>query len=425
MLFDYLEAPAKINLQLSILNKREDNYHDLLTLMEKIDLHDSLYIRVLDKREFINYKKLERDKYTALNQLEDRRIAYSPTEITNRIKEVFSELNLNCEPGLLLKLHYSEIGAKYKYPDNDVVYEDLNLTPIVSENLVNDEMSKDDRLINVNIKIISWVTKLEARQNILLKVISKYFSKMPSRIWKKYNIAQIDIYLLKKIPFMSGLGGGSSDAASLLKYLDKTYPYLNREDLMSMARSIGADVPFFIHKGTGICRGIGDDISKFPSLAGLPCLIMKPKVSVSTAKAFLDYDRFWMEMSIENRELLSAEKVIAANKFYEIIKRYHSITHSKFSSDTKEEIKQISRKLFINGKNDFYPLLLKQNMDFSSYYDSLKESSCIYANLSGSGSAFFALYINKSDADRAFDRLMMSDMRNNIEFLLSCKTASF
>ena len=76
---------------------------------------------------------------------------------------------------------------------------------------------------------------------------------------KSHPMPALEIILLKKIPFGAGLGGGSADAAFMLKLLNE-YCELNLTDtyLEEMAASIGADCPFFIQNKPVFARGIGD-----------------------------------------------------------------------------------------------------------------------------------------------------------------------
>ena len=79
----------------------------------------------------------------------------------------------------------------------------------------------------------------------------------------KFGIAGINIELQKNIPPGSGLGGGSSNAACILKGLIQLYNLnISLDDLLKIGSSIGADVPFFIEGGCQIGSGIGDQLVK-------------------------------------------------------------------------------------------------------------------------------------------------------------------
>jgi 4-diphosphocytidyl-2-C-methyl-D-erythritol kinase len=95
------------------------------------------------------------------------------------------------------------------------------------------------------------------------------------------------IHLQKHIPHGAGLGGGSSDAAAVLKALNVLLQtHLGTGKLEEVAGSIGSDVPFFIRNAPAICRGRGEIVEP---MEGLPCadlLLVKPVFGVPTAWAY-------------------------------------------------------------------------------------------------------------------------------------------
>jgi 4-diphosphocytidyl-2-C-methyl-D-erythritol kinase len=95
------------------------------------------------------------------------------------------------------------------------------------------------------------------------------------------------IHLVKRVPAGAGLGGGSSDAAAVLKGLDRLYRLrLPRERLMEVAASLGADVPFFLHGGTARCRGMGERVEPCPGGSGRGFVLVVPEVAMSTASVY-------------------------------------------------------------------------------------------------------------------------------------------
>jgi len=93
--------------------------------------------------------------------------------------------------------------------------------------------------------------------------------------------------LTKRIPMAAGLGGGSSDCAAALTLLNRLHPALAPRQLAELARSLGADVPFFLTPVPSIAEGIGE---KLTPLAGtpetLPIVIVNPVFPVSAAWAY-------------------------------------------------------------------------------------------------------------------------------------------
>jgi 4-diphosphocytidyl-2-C-methyl-D-erythritol kinase len=94
------------------------------------------------------------------------------------------------------------------------------------------------------------------------------------------------IRLKKRIPIASGLGGGSSDAASTLVGLNRLWDIgLDRDVLVRMARELGADVPFFILGGTALGRGIGDDLTPIKT-PPIHLVLITPRFSISTGQVY-------------------------------------------------------------------------------------------------------------------------------------------
>ncbi len=104
--------------------------------------------------------------------------------------------------------------------------------------------------------------------------------------------ANIEINIDKRIPAMAGLGGGSADAAAVLKALNRYFKDpLDDEKLMELAKKTGADVPFCLHGGTALCKGTGDEITALSPVKGCGFLVVMPDFSCSTAEAYSSYDK--------------------------------------------------------------------------------------------------------------------------------------
>lgn len=95
-----------------------------------------------------------------------------------------------------------------------------------------------------------------------------------------------DIHIHKVLPSGAGMGGGSSDAATVLLGLNRLWE-LNwtRSQLMSLAQTLGADVPFFVFGQTALVQGIGEQMSALP-LAPTTFAVVKPAASLPTAEIF-------------------------------------------------------------------------------------------------------------------------------------------
>ena len=97
----------------------------------------------------------------------------------------------------------------------------------------------------------------------------------------------VEMMLEKRIPVAAGLGGGSSNAASVLLALNRLHghPFTLR-GLMDIGRSLGADVPFFIFGAPALASGVGDRLTAYPLLPPLHLLLVTPSFGVSTRSVY-------------------------------------------------------------------------------------------------------------------------------------------
>ena len=105
--------------------------------------------------------------------------------------------------------------------------------------------------------------------------------------------ATVRIQLAKNIPVGSGLGGGSSDAGTVLRIMAQMVPEVIREEparLHDIALSLGADVPFFLDPHPSRVTGVGERIAPLPAMPQLPLVIAIPPFEVATAAVFRALD---------------------------------------------------------------------------------------------------------------------------------------
>lgn len=103
--------------------------------------------------------------------------------------------------------------------------------------------------------------------------------------------AAVEGRLEKRVPAASGLGGGSSDAAAVLRALARRLPgALAPEALRALALRLGADVPFFLDPRPVLVTGIGERMEPVEGLPALPLLLVHPGEALSTAAVYAAYD---------------------------------------------------------------------------------------------------------------------------------------
>ncbi len=99
------------------------------------------------------------------------------------------------------------------------------------------------------------------------------------------------IRLDKRVPVGAGMGGGSSDAAAVLRALNRHYGALGPGELETLSASVGSDVPFCVRGGTALATGRGEKLESLPDMPDCAFVICKPNFSVSTPELFRRLDQ--------------------------------------------------------------------------------------------------------------------------------------
>ncbi len=194
-----------------------------------------------------------------------------------------------------------------------------------------------------------------------------------------------EIYIKKVIPSGAGLAGGSADAAAVLKGLNSLYPdKLTHRDIMNIAFSVGADVPFCYVGGTKLCQNIGEIMSALPSLYS-DVLIVKPYERVSTKDA---YARFDSAQSISHPDNDSFLFYAARGDYKEAVKYAENMFETLSDVKSGKEIKEI-----MNGCGAWF------------------------SSMTGSGSCYFGLFDYPEDAKKCAGLL-----KEKAENVFICKT---
>lgn len=183
----------------------------------------------------------------------------------------------------------------------------------------------------------------------------------------------VSIHLDKQIPVGAGLGGGSSDAAAVLKGLNQFYqqPFSNVQ-LHKMALSLGADVPFFIEARPAIARGIGELLTPYPGLPPLWVVLIYPGFGISTARVFKNL----------NFGLTKSEKEL----------RYFPFKNGKLSAShhLHNDLEQ--------GVGTHFPVIERNKKE-------LLNQGAVASLMTGSGSVVFGLFMDERTARKAQNAL--------------------
>lgn len=175
---------------------------------------------------------------------------------------------------------------------------------------------------------------------------------------KSYNIPALRIHLHKVIPPGAGLGGGSSDGAFMLRYLNRYFRLgLCNSDLKRLSLELGSDCPFFIENRPMHATGKGEILSPVkPMLTGYYLMIINPGIEVNSGMA------------------------------------YRMVKPGMPESDLKELYGLPPASWKDNIFNDFEPPVFKTYPQIARIKDNLYGMGALYVSMSGSGSSVFGIF---------------------------------
>jgi len=180
---------------------------------------------------------------------------------------------------------------------------------------------------------------------------------------RKFDISKVSIDLEKNIPRGSGLGGGSSNAASIMKGIRELYNLnITDNELELLGSTIGADVPFFIKGSVQLGEGIGDRLTPIIINDKFKYLIVIPDIVIDTP---------WAYSQIKNDLDSSSSSV-------------------NFAGLSKEKIISVDRLKFF--ENDFESIVVPTYPEIGEIKKILIDLGAEYASLSGSGSTVFGIF---------------------------------
>lgn len=133
-------------------------------------------------------------------------------------------------------------------------------------------------------------------RNLAVKAASLFLERIGGR-------ASVTIKMKKNIPVAAGLAGGSSDAAAVLRAMNRIFGKpLGEKAMLSLAAELGSDVPYCLVGKTALCYGRGELMTRLPDLSGLTFLIVKIDEHVSTPTAYTELDRVFGDFKDEKSE---------------------------------------------------------------------------------------------------------------------------
>ena len=178
-----------------------------------------------------------------------------------------------------------------------------------------------------------------------------------------YNLPPVNIFLHKIIPYGAGLGGGSSDAAQVILLVNKLFNLgLSTEQMKDFASRLGADCAFFIENTPALATGTGTELTALDlNLDSYNIVILKPDFGISTKEA------------------------------------YSMVKPSEPGFDLAQIAKLPVEKWKDYIVNDFERFLFPKYPVLADIKSRLYDSGALYASLSGSGSALYGIFPDKTD----------------------------
>jgi 4-diphosphocytidyl-2-C-methyl-D-erythritol kinase len=223
---------------------------------------------------------------------------------------------------------------------------------------------KDGRKTD-NMKITGLMNDDDVDNNLVIKAVKL--------MRESFSIPYLRIHLHKNIPVGAGLGGGSSDAAGMLKALNKYFGFnLTSEELHTFAGRMGSDAPFFIDGTPSFAEGVGNILSEFPvDLSRYYFVMLNPGLNISTAEAYQGCIPCPTGLSLRQMLTLPIE------------------------SWRSRVVNDFELSIFIS-----HPLVGELKM-------ALYEAGALYASMSGSGSTVYALFKEKTNLPESISRYLI------------------
>ncbi|WP_417035773.1 4-(cytidine 5'-diphospho)-2-C-methyl-D-erythritol kinase [Desulfovibrio piger] len=249
-----------------------------------------------------------------------------------------------------------------------------------------------ERREGAGIRVFCDTPGIDLEHNTLTKAYAAFAALLPERA----ACPGVDVTLRKGIPHGAGLGGGSSDAAALLLWLNSCLETpLTLEELEKAAIKVGADVPFFLHGRPRRVTGIGEVLT--PAAVELPdwwLVLVCPPLSVSTPWAYRAYDDLTAEAEKAGDKGLTNPKS-KDNETLLVMGKYAG-TGTTFRITT-ENVLQI--------RNDLEPAVVREYPQLETIRQHLLHSGAACARMSGSGSSMFGLFSARHAAEAAAQSL--------------------
>lgn len=222
---------------------------------------------------------------------------------------------------------------------------------------------------------------IDLQNNTLTKAYRAYHEKNPL----DFGLAAT---LIKGVPHGAGLGGGSANAAAVLKFLQEHAKNpLSFAELVKTAAKVGADVPFFLYNTPCRAQGIGDVLTPVNfDLSKYYLLLIMPDIKISTVWAF--------------KKLADQKKLLT-------------------STAVKDNKARSLPAGLQKAQNDFEDIVFNEYIVLRETKETMLRQGAVYASLSGTGSSLYGLFEEKSRAEKTVCELKKQEFFQNWKYRVS------
>lgn len=219
---------------------------------------------------------------------------------------------------------------------------------------------------------------------------------MAERVMEEFAVKRrVVLEIEKHLPVQGGLGGASSNAVATLFALELALgKRLAGDERLRLAAEVGSDLPLFLIGGTILGLERGEAVFPLPEVPPTPCVVVAPKIGVSTPEAFADWDKQagkltpgdgssrMLEFGRKLSAWLSGNAGAPAGRGGRVGNPLLDLVHAGIA-------------------NDFERVVFQQNPELCELKRELLRLGAYYASLSGSGSALYGLFARNTGARRA------------------------
>lgn len=370
-----VKTNVKLNLGLSVLRKRADGFHDIETLFVPcFDFGDTLEIITGD--DYSRTSAALFAKYGGPNA----RFGASTGSATDKLSDQRDQRQAGSAIGKLGDQQEASVGELVEPTGLNQSTPKDGKGAAFSGNVT---VSEDGRLVQGISEDGKLMITIAREEGVDWDPLKDLCAKAYNILAQDFDLPPVKIFLEKKAPVGAGLGGGSADAAFTLKALNELCGLnLFEQKLAEYAAKLGSDCAFFVFNRPMIGSGRGEVLEPYDiDLSKYEIKVLIPEwIAVSTAEAY---------KGIVPREGSRAGR-------FDRLSDQSDSGSSAIISHKLSDLKTVLATPVTEWKdkllNDFETTVFKAHPELAAIKQSLYDSGAVYAAMSGSGSALFALY---------------------------------